>query len=91
MSYKKVINLLLTKDTNTNLKSKKKLLHILHHAAMHDMINLIRHCLNKNFNLNMIMIDALKYEIAEKTKKIMLLLLICIKNQTKLIKFLLNL
>lgn len=90
MGYKEVVDLLLARDVSADLKPREKPLHILHHAAMHGMINLARHCLDKKCDVDMVTVDALKHSFPEDAKKMTPLSLACAEGQTEMVKFLLD-
>lgn len=93
MGYKEVVDLLLDKDANADLQPRENPLHILHYAAMHGMIKLARHCLEKKCSVDMVTLDAPKYfprPIPEDAKKMTPLSIACAEGQTVMVKFLLD-
>ena len=83
----------LIKDASADLKPREKPLHILHHAAMHGLIKLARHCLDKKCDVDMVTVDAPQYfqqPIPEDAKKMTPLSLACAKGHIELVKFLLD-
>ena len=88
-----IVSLLLVGHGKANLSPREKPLHILHHAALHGMVDLAEYCLEEGCNIDMGTLAAPKYfssSIPEDPSIMTPLALACAEGQTDMVKYLLR-
>lgn len=93
MGYKDVVSLLLIAHAKANLAPRETPLHVIHHAALHGMKDLVEYCLEEGCDVDMATVDGPKYltgPVLENPGTLTPLALACAEGQTEMVSLLIR-